>query len=142
MRNNLIFFVLIAFSVSCAKKSNLQKTKDVTKDTVAVSIVGADRDAHNCIPSAGYTWSILKNECVRIFEVGVRLNAVQDSTNSAFVIFDQSGYKAELFTILLKSPIILERKEEGKPWINGDWELSAWKGYVLKKDGILLYHGQ
>ena len=30
--------------------------------------VGGDRDAHGCIPSAGYTWCAAKNKCLRPFE--------------------------------------------------------------------------
>ena len=36
-------------------------------------IVGGDRDAHGCIGSAGYTYSAVRTECVRLWEVGVRL---------------------------------------------------------------------
>ena len=31
--------------------------------------VGADRDAHGCIPSAGYRWCAKANECVRPWEL-------------------------------------------------------------------------
>jgi hypothetical protein len=142
MRNCLIFITLIVISFSCSKKSAEQETKEVSKDTSKVQIVGADRDSHGCITSAGYTWSVLRNDCVRIFEVGTRLDAVEENTMSAFVVFDAEGNKAELFTIMLKSPIILERKAEGHPWANAEWELSAWKGYVLKKNGKVLFHGK
>ncbi len=33
--------------------------------------VGADRDAHGCIGSAGYTWSAVRGECLRAFEAGL-----------------------------------------------------------------------
>ncbi|MCX7099691.1 MAG: YbaY family lipoprotein [Methylococcales bacterium] len=32
-------------------------------------MVGSDRDAHNCIPSAGYTWCARENACVRPWEL-------------------------------------------------------------------------
>lgn len=32
-------------------------------------IVGADKDAHGCIPSAGYTWCAKTNQCVRPWEL-------------------------------------------------------------------------
>lgn len=32
--------------------------------------VGSDRDAHGCIPSAGYTWCEAKAKCLRTFEEG------------------------------------------------------------------------
>ncbi len=31
-------------------------------------LVGADRDAHGCIGSAGYSWCDLKNKCLRTWE--------------------------------------------------------------------------
>ena len=31
--------------------------------------VGADRDAHGCIPSAGYQWCARENACVRPWEL-------------------------------------------------------------------------
>ena len=37
----------------------------------AVPQAGADRDAHGCIASAGYTWSVVRGECIRIFEAGL-----------------------------------------------------------------------
>ncbi|MCQ2410146.1 MAG: hypothetical protein MJ053_01035 [Elusimicrobiaceae bacterium] len=33
-------------------------------------LVGADRDAHGCIGSAGYVWSEPLQQCVRPWEVG------------------------------------------------------------------------
>lgn len=36
--------------------------------TATPTIVGGDRDAHGCIPSAGYTWSSALQKCVRPWE--------------------------------------------------------------------------
>lgn len=33
-------------------------------------MMGNDRDPHGFIGSAGYTWSLVKNKCIRIFEEG------------------------------------------------------------------------
>ena len=33
------------------------------------TLVGADRDAHGCIGSAGYSWSETLQQCVRPWEV-------------------------------------------------------------------------
>ncbi|MEY3613964.1 MAG: hypothetical protein RL697_679 [Pseudomonadota bacterium] len=38
---------------------------------VAAPVAGADRDAHGCIGSAGYTWSNVRKQCIRIFEAGL-----------------------------------------------------------------------
>ena len=36
-------------------------------------LVGADKDAHGCIASAGYTYSVVRQECVRVWKVGTAL---------------------------------------------------------------------
>ncbi len=36
--------------------------------TATTTIVGGDRDAHGCIPSAGYVWSSASQKCVRPWE--------------------------------------------------------------------------
>ena len=33
---------------------------------------GSDRDAHGCIGSAGYIWSEVRQDCIRLFEQGIR----------------------------------------------------------------------
>lgn len=141
-----ILYVLLLCVVACGKKEAEQAP--TTKDSVApvdsrhaTPMVGNDEDAHGCKTSAGYTWSVLKNECVRIFEAGTALKPM-DSTGSqmaAFVIFQDD--KAELF-VQTEKPLILSRKAEGEPWNGGDWQLIPWKGYVLKKNGKILYVGK
>lgn len=40
------------------------------EDTAAekTAIVGDDRDGHGCIASAGYTWSEVQKDCIRLWE--------------------------------------------------------------------------
>lgn len=137
----ILFIAVIVFAISCAKKENQEPVAKVSKvDSTTVKTVGADEDSHGCKTSAGYTWSELKHECVRVFEVGTKLDPSQKDAMAAFIIFE--GNKAELFTILEQQPLILERKSEGEPWINGDWKLIPWKGYVLKKGNDILFTGK
>ena len=139
-----ILFVVI----SCGKKEekSIEKTeseKEIVSETIKPEIVGADEDNHGCKPSTGFTWSELKKECVRVFEVGTKLNPYpfdEKNTTVAYVIFE--GDNAELFLPNEKSSIMLVRKEEGMPFDNGDWSLIPWKGYVLKKAGEIIYTGQ
>jgi hypothetical protein len=69
-----------AFMVLCAVSS------PALADGV-VPIVGADRDAHGCIGSAGYLWCEHTNQCERPWE----LAAAQSFANSeeGFVAFCQ-----------------------------------------------------
>ncbi len=142
-----LFFGIVLAVFSCVKRDEkhveeaepIEKT--VVSDTVKPVIVGADEDAHGCKPSTGFTWSELKKECVRVFEIGTKLNPYEvENTTVAYVIFDDDH--AELFLPNEKSSIILIRKEEGMPFDNGDWSLIPWKGYVLKKAGEIQYIGQ
>jgi hypothetical protein len=142
MKNLSLLLLLI--SISCAKKAEPKiEIKSDSIETVKPQIVGNDADEHGCKPSAGYTWSVLKNECVQVFNAGTRLNHTvsqgKSFETSAFVIFDD-GNKAELFLDNGEKPFILERKSAGKPWINGDWELSQdKKDYILKQKGEVLF---
>nr|WP_241774394.1 hypothetical protein [Flavobacterium sp. Root935] len=134
----MFLFLIMASAFSCAKKVS-QENVNTPKEPVKETVVGADADSHGCKASAGYTWSTLKKECIRIFE-GTKLSHYDDGktyTTASYVIFD--GNKAELFLDTQKESIILERKSEGDSWVNGDWQLIPWKGYVLKKNGKIFY---
>ncbi|WP_164975059.1 hypothetical protein [Flavobacterium sp. YO12] len=123
-------------------QKKVSQDKVTSKETEKETVVGGDSDSHGCKASAGYTWSTLKKECIRIFE-GTRLNHAEDGktyTTASYVIFD--GNKAELFLDTQKESIILERKSEGDSWKKDDLELIPWKGYVLKKAGKIVYTGQ
>jgi hypothetical protein len=141
MKKAILFSILIGLSFSCAKK--VSQEKQTTKEEVKPTVVGGDSDTHGCKASAGYTWSILKKECVRLFESGTKLAHAEDGkryTSVSYVIFE--GDKAELFLDTQKESIILERKSEGDSWVKDDFQLIQWKGYVLKKSGKIIYTGQ
>jgi hypothetical protein len=138
----MFLFLIMASAFSCAKKVSQENVNTTPKEPVKETVVGADADSHGCKASAGYTWSTLKKECIRIFE-GTKLSHYDDGktyTTASYVIFD--GNKAELFLDTQKESIILERKSEGDSWVNGDWQLIPWKGYVLKKNGKIFYTGE
>lgn len=146
MIKKIVFLLLFAVVlVSCklnneSSESTLNK-KEQPKDS---TIVGADQDENGCLASAGYTWSKLNKECVRAF-TGIQLNPVdntttEDATLCAYVLFNESADKAELFLPDEKS-FILTRSAEGKPWIYDDYQLISKKGYVLTKAGVTLFSG-
>jgi hypothetical protein len=140
MKKVFLFSVIIGLSFSCAKKISQENKTEAKSEKV---IVGGDVDSHGCKASAGYTWSIVKNKCIRIFE-GTKLSHAEESgktyTTAAYVVFE--GNKAELFLDTQKESIILERKSEGDSWVNADLQLIPWEGYVLKKAGKIIYTGQ
>ena len=70
----------------------------------AVPQAGADRDAHGCIASAGYTWSVVRGECIRIFEAGLAFEPdpapAQGAVLSAYLVLapaEGAVKAAELF---------------------------------------------
>lgn len=44
------------------------KVKTTGSENTPIPMVGNDRDAHGCIPSAGYSWCEIKNKCLRNWE--------------------------------------------------------------------------
>ena len=107
-------------------------------------ITGADRDKHGCIGSAGYTYSILKKDCIRVFEQKIKLQEVDSAKNYnaiAAVIFSKDSKKAELFIASYKESQILVRtgKKGNYVWKKNDLELSNHNGYRLKKAKKLIY---
>lgn len=114
-------------------------------------MVGNDLDKHGCKGSAGYTWSVAKNECVKVFEVGVRLDAQDSTLNktlSAFAVFandKEESNNVEIFLPSLKdSSLILKPvKDNGAgTWSNGTFTLTQWKGmYSLEEGKKTIYQG-
>ena len=104
--------VLSMLSCNSPKKEEVKEEKVNTEENQE-PLVGADRDEHGCITSAGFSWSELQQTCVQLWEAGVRLDPIEvkgdDSVISAFVLFNKDESKAE---------IILPNKE-GALSING-----------------------
>jgi len=110
-------------------------------------VVGADRDAHNCIASAGYTYSSVRGECVRLWEAGTALMPVvqiEEPVLAAYVVQDESGNKAEVFLPGFEQGIVMTRAENAEipTWIaDGGWVLTydPDQGWKLSQGGELVY---
>lgn len=72
--------------------------------------LGGDRDEHGCIGSAGYVWCEVQKDCIRLFEKGIRTEAVDDSDTSAFIVFSPDSTQLELFFSNNQPNEILERR--------------------------------
>ena len=72
-------------------------------------MVGGDRDKHGCIGSAGYQWCEVQQDCIRIFEKGIRLKAI-DGDQNAFIVFSPDSSKVELFFSSGDKNEILDRR--------------------------------
>ncbi|AZA85255.1 hypothetical protein C1637_05380 [Chryseobacterium lactis] len=113
-------------------------------------VLGGDRDVHGCKGSAGYTYSQIKNDCVRVFEQKIKLKEVNSDksyTTMTAVIFSKDMKRAEIFIPdgNAKS-IILEREGKNKIWKSGsyikdNYLLVPYKktGYQIKKDDVVIY---
>lgn len=96
---NRLVMVAVGLMLFSACGQPAEKSKQDAKHEPVT--VGADKDEHGCIGSAGYTWSQLKKECIQTFNVGFRLNPVAIDKGrevvSAFVLMSDDQAKVELF---------------------------------------------
>ena len=100
---------------------------------------GADKDAHGCIASSGYTYSELKKECIRTFEQKIQLKEIATKGNyTAAVVFTKDQSKAEIFLKEEKKSVILNRSIKGI-WKNASYTLTQDKGFVLARNKKAIY---
>lgn len=106
----LLFIATVWMISSCGGTES--KTDATTIDsTFAVNKAGADKDAHGCIGSAGYTWSVVKDSCIRPFEAGTKFinyGSNTDSSQAAHVLLSKDKTKAEVFFALTDKPAVLD----------------------------------
>lgn len=80
----------------------------------SMSLVDAELDKKGCIPSAGYTWSELKQQCVQPFSIAdIRLTAPENPTLAVYVILAEEQGKAEVFSANLPQNLILDAVKGG-----------------------------
>ncbi len=73
------------------------------------ALLGGNRDEHGCLLSAGYTWSEVKKDCIRLFESGIRTKATNGSNRTAFIVFSPDSSQIELFFSDKQTTEILNR---------------------------------
>lgn len=140
MNKKITYFILI---FGLASKLSYGQTAEKPTE-VMPPVVGGDTDKHGCKPSAGYTFSILKNDCVRLFEQKIRLNEVepkQSYSTFATVILSDDKRKAEIFIPMTESSVVLTRKGRKSSWKGSGFELSNARKYILKKAQKVIYQG-
>ncbi len=73
--------LLLACLAACAKPpvQDAAPAAEPQADAKPMPAPGSDRDAHGCIPSAGYAWCARSNQCERPWE----LAKVQSFENTA-----------------------------------------------------------
>lgn len=139
----IVLMMVVIFLESCGNESTT--TTVSSSDTVA-HIVGNDKDSHGCKGSAGYTWSYLKNDCIRSFELPNKLAFVNDGIDTtaaryaAYYLFNDDSSKVEIFLKEESESIVLTR-ENAEEYNSASYELKLTDHqWYLLKDNELLYH--
>lgn len=152
---NLLFKALplltLAF-ISCDYILKPKAEKDVQDQQIKNIMLDQDKDADGCFKSAGYRWSVVKNDCIRVFELGMRLVPVneniadiEDETDqakfNAYLVIDSLKHRAEVF--IASDTISSIVMEEGTKNVfiskNKAWKLKTENQYKLEHNGVLKY---
>jgi len=148
MKKPVLLLLASLCLLSCDFIMKKRDTEDKESATSSKKVVlGTDKDENGCVASAGYRWSVLKNECIRPVEECYRLNTIEQlasesDVTSAYVAFeDDGGSRAELFLPGKTNSIILKQDDKKSPYKDKNWILYSQNGYKLKKNGNLLYAG-
>ena len=99
-------------------------------------MVGNDRDTHGCIASAGYTYSVVRNACIRVWEAGTALVPVVpmgDPVLNAYAVQGENGTQVEVFLPGVEQGVLLSRDE------NVDLPMWQGQGWKLAQGGEVLY---
>ena len=137
--------LILLFSACTLTACNGTKTTATEEKPAIPTIVGNDADAHGCKASAGYTWSVLKNDCIRIWETGIQLSQIENTesykTNATIIVSDDKS-KVELFIATEKDgSIILNQSASNKSIYSAkDYTLSNINDkWLLKKSDKAIY---
>ena len=101
---NACFLLLMCVSLLFTSCGNSQSKKGEENK------VGDDKDAHGCIASAGYTWSEVLKDCIRLWEKGVRVADVADKEKAAYITSHFTRGLVELFFSDDRPSEILDRR--------------------------------
>lgn len=109
MKLGLLAFLL--GMASCQKGTDTSEKLTLEAEEL---VLGGDRDEKGCIGSAGYTWSTVKDTCIRIFEEGTPFiqyemtTGATDSSIVAYVVLSADRQQAEAFFGTTDKPIVMD----------------------------------
>jgi len=146
MKKSFFMFGLFFVFISCKDRTKPKVEVVLESKQTSNIVVGAQTDEEGCLTSAGYIHSKIKNDCVRLFDIGIRLNPKSNPMNEnavlvAYLILSDDAFEAEVFLPSQEESVMFLRTEEGQPWIYQDWQLVANEGYVLMKNEEILFAG-
>lgn len=132
----LLMFIL----TSCQNSQKNLKEQDIKDSTTVVNA----KNEHQCDSKAGYKWSKIKQDCIKIFNVGFRLNPVENKKGkdavSAFVLLSEDQAKLELFLPDDTLQSVILNKVDDYNYQDGIYKYDAKKS-VLYSDGKVTYKG-
>lgn len=141
MKQLLILIISACTLTAC----NGTKTSATEEKLITSTTVGGDVDKYGCKASAGYTWSVLKKDCIRIWETGIQLSQIENKesykTNATIIVSDDKS-KVELFIASEKDgSIMLNQSTSNSSIYTGkDYTLSTNDGkWLLKKGDKAIY---
>lgn len=146
MKRIIPALLFVGLLTGCGSGNRTSQTTAETADTTFT--VGSDRDGHGCIGSAGYTWSEVRQECIRPFEAGVRMLSATDpeATLCAYLVFSADSAQAELFLPDRETTEVLDRRNlhaGGHAWnIEDDDTFNVRRTadrWIIERRGTTLY---
>lgn len=142
MKTVLIFGLAILFLGSCQNTQQQDNHQtDTSYDSLSgAPLVGDGKDAHGCLTSSGETWSQLRNSCVQVFNIAVRLNPVTaregSAQFSAFALFQEDdSARVELFLPVGEAQSELIERSPNGHFKSGSYELKMTRPITLFVDG-------
>lgn len=145
MKHTIYLLLLLTGFQSCKLTDNKADEETLPQVESKEVMKAIDKDENGCLASAGYIWSKLNKECVKLF-TGIQLNPIdkpqnEDETLSAFIMFSEDANQVELFLPNATETYVLKRAAEGQSWVLDEWQLIPHKGYVLKQGDKPLFAG-
>jgi hypothetical protein len=113
--------------------------------TMPLAKTDCDKWRASCLFINGKVYSHLRQSCLELTTLNIKLNPLKNVAMAkgkpAFLLFDNTKSKVELFLPNSNKGIVMDKTNEGN-WSNGDYKLIAWKGYVLQEKGIAVFGGE
>ncbi|MGL5317766.1 MAG: hypothetical protein ACRC9Q_03625 [Bacteroidales bacterium] len=142
----ITFITLITLTFGC--KGITKKADNSLNSTAAeeTRIIGGAKDQNGCLTSAGYIWSKIRKDCIRLFESGIRLSPVPDTSNckiSGFLVFGNDSTSTELFLPALKESEILVRKNNSYTSADEIYSLKReYSTWILSQNDTIIYKSE
>ncbi len=145
MKKFLGLTLLVFAMTSCDYVLKKRDDKATVKiDSVPELGIAIEKDKNGCMREAGYQWSVLKDDCIRVVDEGFRLNPANDLSNleaskSAYVLLGKEKLKAEVFLEELPRSIYFTRKSTDDDFVANKYKLSLKSGYTLSVNDSIIY---